>query len=74
MLQNKTLEELEDELSPEFKAILKCLRENLKNYMGPGDEPDFWIREVFFKWMVLEELEKDILALLWAPLVEKSKE
>lgn len=74
ILKHKTLEELENELSPEFKAILKCLRENLKNYMEPNDDPDFWINEVICKSFIMEEVQKDILAVLWAPLVAKSKE
>ena len=62
------LDELENELWPEEKAILNCLRDNLKNYLTDVDDPDFWTEEVVKKLLLMNEFERVLLAKLWEPL------
>lgn len=63
------LDEFESELlSREEKAILNCLRDNLKNYLTDGDDPGFWIEEMVKKFLLMNEFETILLAKLWEPL------
>ena len=59
------VDNIEDELCEGQKAILKYLRENLKNYMVPESNTKFWIENIVKKYLILDSIEKKIGLKLW---------